>query len=105
MEFVTSCWGASEGLLGRILHCYIWEHVAYVQITAALCILKIPSYLDTDPEFKHQPFHRSFEVGGKGLRSPDTFHLGVGSGNENKDHACRQNQNGAPTFGPIGRPV
>lgn len=31
------------------------------------------------------------------LRSRDPFHLGVGSGNENKDHACRQNQNGAPT--------
>ena len=46
-------WGASEGLLERILNCYIWER----SLAATSCTGEIPSRVDTDPEF-HRPFQQ-----------------------------------------------
>ena len=36
----------------------IYGNMAYVQTAAASCTGKIPSCLDTDPDFQHQPFQQ-----------------------------------------------
>ena len=78
-----ACWGE--------FYIVIYGNMAHIQTAAALCTGEIPSCLNTDPEFQHQPFQQWYiklhptllDTGQSGQLPPGTRGITIG------ERSCR----------------